>query len=330
MKRLFVVFLCLGTLSAMFANPPAPTFIGKIWFNELSQPQLQFRPNMEWYETTTVTVNDGYDDYNYSVDFTAPPPIIITLPSDHLTRQSGYIGITVFGLFSDTARWGESLTNHFSPLNGTECAVRYFTYDWDSSYPRFAKDYNPTSGEFMNPSARSTIDVYCHDLSGAPVVNVPITSFESSIPLVETDANGHSLSSVFSSKMRITIQDQLNQATILDTTFFAEPGQSYSIDVCLAHSASDDPVLQAPRGNFSIYPSVLRVNQDYTLHLNYDSKLVSAQVELYDLKGRLLAKQDYTNDGMTWQVPKLASGIYFVRLSSGSRNLGNSKLIVLK
>ncbi|MCK9310294.1 MAG: hypothetical protein M0P99_08475, partial [Candidatus Cloacimonetes bacterium] len=85
MKRLFIVFLLLGSLSAFFANPSIPTFIDKIWFNELSQPQLQLKPDMEWYETTTVMINDGYDDYYYTLDFTAPPPIIITLPSDHLT-----------------------------------------------------------------------------------------------------------------------------------------------------------------------------------------------------------------------------------------------------
>ncbi|MCK9310409.1 MAG: T9SS type A sorting domain-containing protein, partial [Candidatus Cloacimonetes bacterium] len=250
--------------------------------------------------------------------------------SDHLTRQSGYIGITVFGLLRDTARWGESLTNHFSPLNGTECALHYYLQDLDGSIPRYAKDYSPSSGGYMNPSARSTIDVYCHDSSGAPVANVLIRQWGMYYPWGETDVTGHAIQEVYSCKTNLKIVDQLNQATVLDTIFFAEPGQSYAIDVCLTHSASEDPVLQAPKGNFSIYPSVLRVNQDYTLHLNYDGKLVSAQVELYDLKGRLIGKQDYTNDGMTWQVPKLASGIYFVRLCSGSRNLGNSKLIVLK
>jgi hypothetical protein len=329
MKRLLAVLLILGTLSAVFANPMEPLAFGKLWFDAQNQAQMQFAPNLSWYGATTIYVNDGFNDYIIPVDFSAPEPIFLSLPSEHLSPQSGYVRITIPGSLVDAARWGSSINNNFSPLIGTECAVRTMIGGLEGSYAWFAKDYSPTSGEVFNPSARSTIDVACYDANGLPVENVPIHNWGYFTPLGATDSSGHAILSVFSGKTNIKVRNPLDQSIACDTTFFAEPGQSYFFTANFNAANSDDPVMQVPAGTFSIYPNVLHGSQNIPLHLEYDAKLLaSANVELYDLKGRLIGSQNYSGNSMIWHLPKLSSGVYFLRLNSGSRNLGIQTLIV--
>lgn len=331
MKHVFASLTLLFILSAISANPIEPMAIGKIWFNDQAQAQMEFAPNMDWCANEIVNISDGFDSYTYTVDFTAPEPIIITLPSGHLTPQQGYIYVGIPGSISESAHWGSDISNDFSSLNGTECAVRTLMGNAGISYSWFAKDYTPTSGEFMNPSARSTIDIMCVDFSGAPAANVPIYAWGFYEQLGVTDSNGHAILSVFSSKSNIRIKNPLTNTEVFNTTFFAEPGQTYNFTVNLGSSAGDDQIIPVPAGNFSIYPSVLRFRDNGIVNLSYDAKLdADSHIELYDIKGRLLDSRVYTSTNMQMQLPKLSSGVYFLRLSNKGRLLGNSKLIVLK
>jgi len=67
------------------------------------------------------------------------------------------------------------------------------------------------------------------------------------------------------------------------------------------------------------------------LHLSFDGKLGSeAKVELYDLKGRIIARHNYSGTDFAWQLPYLTNGVYFVKLVNGKQDLGSRKLIILK
>ncbi|PKN71892.1 MAG: hypothetical protein CVU50_09615 [Candidatus Cloacimonetes bacterium HGW-Cloacimonetes-3] len=331
MKRLLAVILLIGTIGAIFANPIEMKLIGRIWFTEQNQPKLEFSPHMFYNGTADVIIYDGYDSYTYAVDFTADNPVIIDLPQAHLSREQGYLQATIVGYVTDSVSWGESIANGFSSLVGTQCATQLLVSGWESSYYLFAKDYSTESGSAFDTLARITINVHCSDQNGNPASNYPIMMMSMWPPLSYTDSNGNASFSFYCCKAMLSVRSLTSWDVVADTVFFAEPDQTYNIDFVVPSSAINDQFSQIPQGNFSIYPNVLRSHNSGVVNLSYDAKLdADSHIELYDIKGRLIESRVYTATNMQLQLPRLASGVYFLRLSSKGRLLGNSKLIVLK
>jgi hypothetical protein len=329
MKRFLAVVLILCTLSAVFANPRLPNLIDMIYFpNDSDAVRIVFSPQLNWLGTQNVHFWVGTSTMYAEINFDTYEPIWTELSGTGVSPQQGSVNVGVDDLIYDSATWGPGIENHFSSLQGYQCARRASLPGLD--YPIWAKDYHANAGEFMNPSARSTIIVNCINANGG-VANVPVYLWNLWNPWASTDESGQANLSIYSMKVNIRVTDPFSPTNALVTTFFAEPDSIYTFTLQLSTSSAEDPEMQVPRGNFSIYPSVLHGSQNSPLHLEYDAKLLAAaQVELYDLKGRLIGSQDYSGNSMTWQLPKLSSGVYFLRLNSGTRNLGIQKLIVLK
>ena len=57
----------------------------------------------------------------------------------------------------------------------------------------------------------------------------------------------------------------------------------------------------------------------------------TARLGLYDLRGRWLAGKDMPREGYTdWELPELANGVYFIRLSGAGANLVGGRITVIK
>ncbi len=93
----------------------------------------------------------------------------------------------------------------------------------------------------------------------------------------------------------------------------------------------EENIVSIPTGKLHLYPSVLNPHWNESIRVSYDTKLTGkAELVLYDLKGRHLAEKVYDQNEIEWQLPKLSSGIYFVRLTHQGKALGTAKLIILK
>jgi hypothetical protein len=332
MKRCFITLVLLGMLVSVFANPIATPVLSRFWFDAEGLLHLQYSPHLSFLSEQSAVVYDGTNYYTNTYDFSNEnQPVTAVLDCPNIGPQYGFLSVTVADI-TDEVHWGPSFENDLCSLFGTQCAVQVLVTGWDSSYWMWAKDISPTAGYDHYPSVGSTIDVACFDFSGAPVSDVPIYYNTLLFPHSSTLADGHDVIGEYSTKTRIMVKHPQTNETVCDTTFFAEPGQTYPINVYFYHVANEDPYTPVARGNFSIYPTVIHTSDSQSLHMKYDAKLnADTWVELYDIKGRFLAKQAYQEGGTDWSLPEnLSSGVYFLRLNSNKQNLGNQKLIILK
>ena len=304
--------------------------ISRFWFDSQNLLKLELSDEMFSMPSGPLDVFDGSSHYYFDLDFEViSSPYIMPVPIN--TPNEGFFSVS-FQSLSEVVHWGADIQNDLSGFNGTECAVQIRVSDPEYIFSMWVKDYSPTSGTQQNPIARSNIDLVCYDFSGEPVADVPVQAWNMINPYASTDEDGHAFMTTYSGKINLKVRYPGTQEVVCDTTFFAEPGQSYPLEVHFTHVANEDPLAGVERGNFSIYPTVMRTSQSQSLQLNYDVKLSKpSQVELYDLRGRLLDKHVYADGGLQWQLPgKLPSGVYFLRLSCGKQNLGSQKLIILK
>jgi hypothetical protein len=330
MKRVIMALFILAAFTIALANPIEYKLVGKLWFSQDDELMLQFRQMLCGQDDKTVTISDGTNIHIEIVNFSQPEPPIMTIPAGFFSRDAGYLSVSVGDFSPEEISWGASTDNHFCPLEGTQTATQLLIYNPESSYYKFAKDYNPTCGSEFNTLARSTINVHVRNQNGTPVPAYPITLDMMYPPAFYTDADGNASFSYYSAKLNLRLLYPNSWIAECDTTFFAEPDETYNIDFQITSVAADDQYISSPSGTFSTYPSVLRQNNSY-VNLVYNGKLgATAQVKLYDLKGRLIMSQEYPGNDMAIQLPRLSSGIYFLRLCDGERVLGSSKLTVLK
>lgn len=329
MKQTILVFLMLVLLCIVWANPIETVVLSRFWFDSNGDMQLQFSEHL-WADSTSVSFFDGSNTYTFPVELSDTTLVIVQAPVQ-MNPLQGYFQISWQGITNEVS-WGQGMENDLSPLTGTECAVHTLISEYDSSYWVWAKDFTPGSGFGHHPLARSTVDLACYDFSGSPVANIPVYYQSTWHPYCSTLENGHAELSLYCSKTRLVVKHPQTQEVVYDSTFFAEPGQTYSADVHFYHVAGEDPIAGIEQGVFTICPTILPGTASQILHLDYSKKIIlSGKVELFDIKGRLLATQDYQDGGLDWQLPaKLSSGVYLLRLSTSRGVLGNQKLIILK
>lgn len=331
MKRVIIALLLLLSLGLTMANPIEYKLIGKLWFSEQDELKLQFRQMLCGQDDRVVTISNGTNVRIEIVNFSQQEPPIVTIPSGFFNREAGYLSVSVGDLPTEEISWGTALDKDFCPLEGTQTATQLLISHPENSYYLFAKDYNPTCGTEFNTTARSSVNIHVRNQFGNPVPYYPINLQYMYPPDIYTDAQGNASFEYYCSKLRIILLYPNSWITECDTTFFAEPDQTYNIDFQITASSSIDPVCPPTGGSLVTYPSVLRSADNVTVHLVYNGKIdSSAQVELYDLKGRLLLSKEQHGNEMLLQLPGLNSGVYFLRLTSGGINLGSSKLIILK
>jgi len=332
MKRIMLVLALMGVLSLAMANPLPPIYVSKFWIDVNGDLNLKFSDMMS-YQTVSVDLFDGTNHYVDTIDFSNPANLIKIYPEAAVNAQQGYFSVTINqnADYPEEVHWGTDISNDLSPLVTGECGMQaYVAEGFENTVTKWVKELDIYPNSQWWPVAHSNIDVSVIDTFGNPVADYPVYVWFDYQPWDYTAENGHMLSEVFCSKLRIIVKHPQTQLALCDTTFFSEPGQNYSINVQFSDSEGEDPITPVMNGVFSIYPSVLRHGAN-DLHLAYNGKLqTKAIAELYDLKGRLVGKQDYTGTGIDWILPKLPSGVYFVQLIDGKQSLGTSKLIILK
>jgi len=196
---------------------------------------------------------------------------------------------------------------------------------------RWAKELKIYPDSEMYPVTHSTLDLACFDFSGAPMEDIPFWMWYFYIPYGYTGVDGHYNQDIYCMKLNIKVKHPATQEVVCDSTFFAEPNQTYPVNVHFHHVGISDPTTQVVPAKLIVAPSVLRLSQGCTVTLDYAGKLSGqTNAEIYDLKGRLVAKTAYTASGMDWQLPPMASGVYFINLNCSGQSLSKAKLIVLK
>ncbi len=331
MKRFVIAVLLVLALGSVFANPIELKSIGRLWFTEAGTAQMEVNYDLQGMGTMNLIVEDGTETYNLSIDTTAPMPIVVDLPSSHISREAGYLYISSPGMLHDLATWGNTTDKKFSSLIGTQCVTQLLRSGMDNSYHMFAKDYSPASGTWNETLARCTINVHCQNLNGSPLANYPVSMQGNYPPQAYTNDNGDASFSYYCCRASLSVRDPDNYFPLADSVFFSEPDESYNLNFSISTSAMDDPYTPSPDAGFTAYPKVLRSSDNAILNIECKHFVGKhARLQLFDLKGRLLLSQAYTAKEMQWQLPRLSSGVYFVRLSDGDKVLGNSKLIVLK
>ncbi len=335
MKRILLMLILLGSIAICFANPLPPMIMNKFWFNDSGVLQVRYSSIYLGVGTLTADLFDGSNHFVNTIEYTSIGNLTLSYPDANVTPYQGYLSasLSIFSGWQEEVHWGPSLDNDISSLAAGECGMNTY-WSYQSGYEEntitiWTKELQTNLNSEMYPVARCNLDVFCQDFSGAPQSGIPIWLNDQS--LGNTNDSGHYTTQEICMKQRITVHHPQTQEAVLDTLFFAEPNQSYSFNVFFHHVANDDNYIPNPTGVLSLYPSVLRSSDKRRIHLDYSAKLPSgSQIRLFDLKGRLLKVCALSSSSLDWELPELASGVYFIRLESGKRSLGSSKLFVVK
>ncbi len=337
MKHALLLLILLGSIYLCIANPLPPMIMSKFWFNDSGELQVRYSSSYLGAGVLTADLFDGSNHFLNTIDFSSISNITVSYPDANVTPFQGYLSasLSIFPGWQEQVHWGPSLENDISSIAPGECGMNtYWTYQSGSGPDEntitiWVKELQTNQNSETYPEARCNLDVYCQDFSGAPVEGIPVWLFDQS--LGNTLDNGHYTAQGICRKHHLRVYHPQTQEAVLDTMFFAEPNQSYGYNVFFYHVATDDPVIPGPTGTISLYPSVLRSSDNQRVHLDYSGKVpTNTEVSIFDLKGRYLAASPYTEGGLDWELPHLASGVYFIRLHSGKHYLGSGKLIVLK
>lgn len=328
MKRIVLILILLATLSLALANVMPSYALKKVWVDANGDLQVKFFAGT-LFGNVGIDLFDGSEHFVDTIDFDNPANFTQVYPDAAVSSASGNITVTnnvwTYGV-GDEVHWGAGLENDLSPLASGECAMQVHHPFYSDTSVLWVKELDMYMDSSHWPETRSNLEVSIVDCYGSPVANCPVFTWSEQMPAGVTDVNGHYYIEVVSSKLRVLVKHPQTQEAVLDTTFFAEPLQTYTFNVQFPETAVSDLEYL---GTFKVYPSVLRNAED--LHLSFDGKLGSeAKVELYDLKGRIIARHNYSGTDFAWQLPALSNGVYFVKLLNGKQDLGSRKLIILK
>ena len=335
MKRSVLSLLLFLAAVSAWSNPIVPNLISRFWFEPENILQIELSENVGIFQAAEITYLDAEDSLTIPVNPNATSVQQINVPQSINTPASGFFTIRIPQQFDETVHWGAGLENDLSPLYDTQCAVQllYNNFMGDAVYG-WAKDISPAVCGPNYCSARFTYRVECTDLSGFPLAGVSVYNSQSpgitSINPVITNNEGIATGELWPMKTRIWVTNPITNETAFNTQFFGEPGVVIPFSVQLPVSVEDN-ILSVTAGKLKLYPSVINSGFNKSIRISYDTKLTGkAELVLYDLKGRYIAETVYNQNEVEWQLPKLSSGIYFVRLSHQGKALGTAKLIILK
>ena len=335
MKRsVLSLILFIAAISA-WSNPTLPNLISRFWFEPENILQIELSRYVGLFQAAEIIYLDAEDSLTIQVNPNATSVQQINILQSINTPESGFFTIRILRQFEETVHWGAGLENDLSSLNGTECAVQILYNDLDGyGVYGWAKDISPAVCGPDYCSARFTYRVECTDLSGFPLAGVSVYNSQSLggtlINPAITNSAGIATGELYPMKTRIWVINPITNETVFNTQFFAEPGAVMPFSVQLPVSVEDN-ILSATAGKLNLYPSVINSGFNKSIRISYDTKLTGkAELVLYDLKVRHLAEKVYDQNEIKWQLPKLSSGIYFVRLTNQGKALGTAKLIILK
>ncbi|MDY0152368.1 MAG: T9SS type A sorting domain-containing protein [Candidatus Cloacimonas sp.] len=335
MKRFCLALVLIGMLSAMLANPITPIFCYRFWFLGNGDIHLELSPEVQYTPCDSLDFFDGSTHHFFSFDpYLVQFPYPLTFSNTGLSPISGSFTITNFHgeySMSETVSWGPETTNDLSSLSGTQCAVQLRREtELGDAYSVWAKDYSPDASTYNTTLARSTTSVSCKNLQGQPIPNARVYFYG---PCGYQDSGTDGCAALTDVCARTTVQVYApgTWISVYNSTFFAEPDQSYEHNVVWDWVATEDPLAPIVPGVFSVQPNVLRNSRERLISLRYDKLLATdAVVELYNLKGQFISKTAFTGTEQFWTLPSgLGSGVYFLKLNSSDRTLGTARVTIL-
>ena len=352
MYRLLLALMLLALPLLAVANPVSPMAISRLWFDDTGQCHAWFGNIwedtffLEYFDEMVFITWEG--TYVFPLTFVPPDslPAHINLseaiPGFNPNPAQGQIILDIpsLGWFGEEVTWGQF---HGFPvdiynLGAGQSMVQILGSNWDGdSAAAWAKDYEPYTNPCF-PAHRCTLRVEAVNELGVPASGVPVqyssTEYlpEMNWAALHTGADGVWQAQQYASRTWLRIKDPLTFATVLDTLLYPEPDSTYVYQVTVSAAESGDPILTPVPGILSLAPSVLKPVSGNTLGVKYSGILTgSAELRLFDLRGRLLASHEMPSTSQTeWNLPSLANGIYFVGLVCEGRQLARERLTVLK
>lgn len=350
MKKL-LVFLLFGLITlGFYANPYVPNVISRLWFDSTGDCHIQFGSDLilviQHYPSGqqlrlfthagSFPLPAGFNPPMNSEDYPLNVNISQLIPDFNINQNqdSLYVFYGEYGL--DRLRWGlgDDYGIYLHPLSEGQAAVQVFEeWEWET-YAFWAKE---TGVDLINEYAttdRCTFNIHVSNLSGDPVPNHPVFFYPGGYPYYYqpthyTDANGNLQIEEYARRCWMGIRDW-NYNVLFEQHFFPEPDQIIPVNVIINSVANADPILTPEVSKLVVYPNVLSVRTK-TIHISYPKAPADARLYLYDLKGRELESRDMsTVDELDWSLPGLSSGVYFIALKNGTRELGRQKLIQIK
>lgn len=121
---------------------------------------------------------------------------------------------------------------------------------------------------------------------------------------------------------------------MIQELLFPEPDETIQINGIISSVSTHDLVETPSTGVLKLYPSILTRATGSNINLKYVSDLPlsqQAKLSIYDLRGRFLYNKEMPSAGETvWDLSTLSSGIYFISLTEGGKNLARTRITVLK
>ncbi len=338
--RKLIVLLFLAICSGIMANPLIPQIIGQIWFNDQSELMLEFGDMAYIAANMDMSISDGVTSSIYTLteeSWTAYPFVINlseSMPDLSFNPNQGELILQeeLHICIYEHVKWGNSADCDVSPIVGSETVYQYDHQDywWGEgiSVRSWAKAAQYQDHIWHSMPCCSNLDLTVQNLSGTPLVNIPIVHQEYYTPLGYTDEFGKLNVALPSQNtlLRIFLPEVAEAA--FNQNFFAEVGQTYTFTAILDYTSNVDPALVLPAIELCLKPSVLSPGK--SMQIDCDAGLSqNARLELFDVKGRKLDSIPY-NGHLDWQAPRLSSGIYFLRLQDGGKTLDTTRFILRK
>ena len=351
MKKLLVLCV-LGVLALRLgANPYVPNVLSRVWFDYTGDCNIQFGSDLilavqHLTGGPGLTLTTGAGSFSTPASFNPPinesdypininiseliPGFSIDPLADSLYVLYGYYNL-------DALRWGhgDDYGIYLHPLGPDQAAVhvRQVYYPGETFF-FWAKENGVDLISEYETADRCTYNIHVSNLSGDPVPNHPVFFYPGGYPYYYqpthyTDANGNLQIEEYARRCWIGIRDW-NYNVLFEQHFFPEPDQIIPVNVIINSVANEDPLLTPELSQLAVYPNVISARQS-TVHISFLKAPAEARLYLYDLKGREMESRDMSAlDELDWNLPELCSGVYFVALKSGTRELGRQKLIVIK
>ncbi len=348
MKKYLVLLALLLLAAGLAANPQVARLIARVWFNDADEFMVMFGDETAMYaplpQLSFCTMAGTYyfpDGYTLPVYYPCVVNFSQLIPGFTIQRDADYFRLNL-DLYSEILNWGPevNLVNDMHALSPGQAAVYTQVGSvWGWTYNAWAKDQIQPSGDAYEPTLNYTLNLHLQTTDGAPAPDVPIyLSFTGDLPTnyttISTNAQGDWQMNASAVRTRLQVNDPLTNTPVLAEIIFPEPGENIQLNATVSGVAVSDPWLPEGSGQLRVSPSLLNSATGNTVSLRYgqeNSLAGSAEIRLFDLRGRVLASAEMSAGGeYNWTLPDLPSGIYFIALEQGSRQLGQARITVIK
>ncbi|MCB5246465.1 MAG: hypothetical protein LHW57_00370 [Candidatus Cloacimonetes bacterium] len=354
MRKMVLAAVLLLVIGALAANVVIPRAVERVWFDAFDNFWVRFGPEADAYDVDTLSFSTSYGSYNFPYGFTLPPELPYELnfsqviPGFAIDRAEDHFTVDTDPYWDpgdESVSWGpqNDWSVRIHPLTAGQSVVQLTVPDmyYDGYYDQalvWAKDSGTDYPYPYCPATLCTLSVQVNDSEGGPASQVPIYLnygyvYDIGWPDGRTNSNGWWQAYNFRAQRTwIVIRDPNTGAWVYDQIHFPEPAEHIHIEATVSYS--EVPQDTQISGTLALSPSVLGTASGHTLHLEYRSELPlngPARLGLYDLRGRWLAARDMPREGYTdWDLPELANGVYFIRLSGSKGPLVGGRITVIK